>query len=114
MTMPHLMNCAHIADGWCLDCVGDLHEEVDLDNKRIAELERVLKAIPACPDHGDLCIPHAMEWIAKARAMEAERDKYKAFAEQFARTLFEHGLIKDVAAPIPGTVVHLGLQEQAR
>jgi prefoldin subunit 5 len=21
MTMPHLMNCAHSEDGWCLDCV---------------------------------------------------------------------------------------------
>lgn len=47
-------------------------------------------------------------------AMTAERDKYKAFAEQFARTLFEHGIIKDAAAQIPGTVVHLGPQEQPR
>ena len=21
MTMPHLMNCPHLADGWCLSCV---------------------------------------------------------------------------------------------
>ena len=21
MTMPHLMNCDHQGDGWCLDCV---------------------------------------------------------------------------------------------
>lgn len=26
MTMPHLMNCDHSEDGWCLDCVGRLHE----------------------------------------------------------------------------------------
>ena len=25
MTMPHLMNCAHSEDGWCLECVKELH-----------------------------------------------------------------------------------------
>ena len=24
MTMPHLSNCPHQAEGWCLDCVGEL------------------------------------------------------------------------------------------
>ena len=27
MTMPHLMNCNHSEDGWCLDCVKKLWEE---------------------------------------------------------------------------------------
>jgi len=27
MTMPHLMNCLHSEDGWCLDCVKELWEE---------------------------------------------------------------------------------------
>lgn len=27
MTMPHLMNCGHIPNGWCLDCVGKLWRE---------------------------------------------------------------------------------------
>jgi hypothetical protein len=27
MTMPHLMNCPHSGDGWCLDCVGKLNSE---------------------------------------------------------------------------------------
>jgi len=26
MTMPHLMNCLHSEDGWCLDCVKELWE----------------------------------------------------------------------------------------
>lgn len=47
-------------------------------------------------------------------AMTAERDKYKAFAEQFASMLVEHGILKDMAPPIAGTVVHLGPQEQPR
>ncbi len=25
MTMPHLMNCQHSEDGWCLECVKALH-----------------------------------------------------------------------------------------
>lgn len=29
MTMPHLMNCEHQAEGWCLDCVGKLQAECD-------------------------------------------------------------------------------------
>ena len=27
MTMPHLMNCPHSEDGWCLSCVKELWEE---------------------------------------------------------------------------------------
>jgi hypothetical protein len=54
-----------------LDEIEALREEIDLDNKRIAQLERVLKAVPACPDHGELCIPHAIGWIAKARQDQA-------------------------------------------
>lgn len=27
MTMPHLTNCSHSADGWCLACVKELWED---------------------------------------------------------------------------------------
>lgn len=27
--MPHLMNCLHSDDGWCLDCVKSLHNELE-------------------------------------------------------------------------------------
>ncbi len=37
MTMPHLENCRHMEDGWCLSCVKELGEEnLDL---RMALLE---------------------------------------------------------------------------
>lgn len=29
MTIPHLMNCRHRGDGWCLDCVKRLHDELE-------------------------------------------------------------------------------------
>lgn len=38
MTMPHLMNCAHRPDDWCLDCV------VELGNERLA-LKQQLHAL---------------------------------------------------------------------
>lgn len=30
MTMPHLTNCPHQGEGWCLGCVGDLQSSLDL------------------------------------------------------------------------------------
>lgn len=33
MTMPHLMNCDHSSDGWCLDCVKELWD----DRRELAE-----------------------------------------------------------------------------
>lgn len=30
MTMPHLMNCPHQAEGWCLDCVGKQHAQLEV------------------------------------------------------------------------------------
>lgn len=29
MTMPHLMNCQHSHDGWCLRCVKELHDAAE-------------------------------------------------------------------------------------
>ena len=28
MTMPHLMNCPHSAEGWCLECVKGLQSQL--------------------------------------------------------------------------------------
>ncbi len=29
MTMPHLQNCDHSENGWCLDCVRKLHRDTE-------------------------------------------------------------------------------------
>lgn len=29
MTMPHMMNCRHRDDGWCLDCVQEEHDRTE-------------------------------------------------------------------------------------
>lgn len=38
MTMPHLMNCDHSDDGWCLDCVKKLWDHAQfVANQAIAK-----------------------------------------------------------------------------
>jgi len=27
--MPHLMNCEHSSDGWCLDCVKQMYDRIE-------------------------------------------------------------------------------------
>lgn len=42
MTMPHLENCAHSDDGWCLNCVKQLHDEGE---ERADTLEKLLSDV---------------------------------------------------------------------
>ncbi len=53
----------------------------------------------------DLCKARLM---ARLEELTAERDKYKTFAETFARRLYEAGLIKDLSREVPVVVVQLG------
>lgn len=39
MTMPHLMNCNHLADGWCLECVGAMYAELQVLRKDADRLD---------------------------------------------------------------------------
>lgn len=32
--MPHLMNCRHSEDGWCLECVKGLHDRIQDESVR--------------------------------------------------------------------------------
>jgi len=49
-------------------CSEHLRQELDITDKLLAERERVLRAIPECPAHGPSCVPHALEWIERAKA----------------------------------------------
>jgi hypothetical protein len=49
-----------------------LREELDLTDRLLENREQVLRAIPECPIHGPGCVPHAMEWIERAKAREAK------------------------------------------
>jgi len=52
----------------------EAREEIAVDDKLLAERNRVLATIPPCPAHGAQCVPHALEWIQAAterlRALE--------------------------------------------
>ena len=36
MTIPHLMNCSHLGEGWCLTCINEMYQdyEKELENLR--------------------------------------------------------------------------------
>jgi hypothetical protein len=51
-----------------LERIASLEREVAVDDKLLAERERVLAEIPECPVHGSGCVPHAVEWIIMAKA----------------------------------------------
>lgn len=73
MTMPHLMNCSHQGEGWCLKCVKRMHARLAAAKKKVTELEASfdlrwdadMRAIRlwqlatgekmTWPDHADLC-----------------------------------------------------------
>lgn len=44
MTMPHLMNCNHSDDGWCLECVRELWEEKHQQTIEAGKYEYCLQA----------------------------------------------------------------------
>lgn len=44
MTMPHLMNCQHSEDGWCLECVKGIEKE----RERLFDLNECLEKLLVC------------------------------------------------------------------
>lgn len=64
--------------------IDGLREEVELDNKIIAERDRLLNAIPECAAHGQ-CVPHAIQWVKDVQVENSqlleERDQLKAEVE---------------------------------
>lgn len=49
MTMPHLMNCSHSNDSWCLDCVKKLYDKHERLVVRTKKLEDYLLERCVCP-----------------------------------------------------------------
>lgn len=40
-----------------------LRKELAVRDQLLDEYRRVMEAIPECPVHGYLCVPHAIEWV---------------------------------------------------
>ncbi|GLO03319.1 hypothetical protein PPUJ13061_32170 [Pseudomonas putida] len=53
----------------------ELKQNVFYSDQIIETRNRLLKSIPACPVHGDECVPHAQEWVEAARK-DAERYRW--------------------------------------
>jgi len=45
MTMPHLMNCDHSHEGWCLACVKREHDEAADEIDRLRQFEQRCKEL---------------------------------------------------------------------
>jgi len=52
-------------------CVEHLKKDLVVTKKLLAERQLVLDSIPECEVHGR-CVPHAIEWIEKAKRLEYE------------------------------------------
>jgi hypothetical protein len=52
------------AKGW--EEADRLREELRVTDQLLSERQKLLDAIPPCPEHGG-CLPHALDWIARAR-----------------------------------------------
>lgn len=44
-----------------------LTEELRITDALLVERNRILDAIPPCPEHGGQCVPHALAWIEMAK-----------------------------------------------
>lgn len=53
---------AILMDGVMLT-VDEVIKLLNVNEKLLAERQRVLDLIPDCPKHGGNCVPHAIEWI---------------------------------------------------
>ncbi len=64
MTMPHLENCRHLSDGWCLACVKSLHDDfmtAENESRRMrGERDDLLNAIDKSTDG---CEQISDEWL---------------------------------------------------
>lgn len=58
---------AILADGKLLP-IDELVDLLNVNEKLLAERQRVLDSIPECPIHGGNCVPHAIEWIDKMKS----------------------------------------------
>ena len=58
-----------------LSALKQAYEEIHISDKLLEQRNKVLAAIPACPDHGDQCIPHAIEWVQESIAIRVNREE---------------------------------------
>lgn len=107
MTMPHLMNCSHAGDGWCLDCVKAEWERREAAEARLHEalwwavgfircnFPKAREQYENMRNAEDLAEKRPLMWgefhltSARAELAEVARDKLLNFAKNVA-TNYDH------------------------
>lgn len=77
MTMPHLMNCGHSDDGWCLACVKTLEDDRYNTVIEAGKYEYALQAALQRQETAEKQLAQLREQLAKA---EAERPMTNGYA----------------------------------
>lgn len=97
MTMPHLMNCSHSGDGWCLECVKALHDDFETaesESQRLrSERDRLLPVAYAASEFaagriGDLQLFDVVEAYEADNADNSDVERIaKSFPTQIHRVI---------------------------
>lgn len=84
MTMPHLTNCSHQGEGWCLECVAGLQARLDAKGETTwthdisVELLALLERLRSCDGkQSDSCIvvwEQCQLLVSAIAALTAQRD----------------------------------------
>ena len=47
----------------------EVQEELEVTDKLLEEVYKVIEEIPECPAHGPHCLPNAIEWVRRVRTL---------------------------------------------
>ncbi len=98
MTMPHLMNCQHSCEGWCIPCVKEMHEEAErLQQWKakaidvIAQWESIWEALGQPGQIGSSKAAEAKKEVERLRARVAELEGLKPLIDECITTEWDAG-----------------------
>jgi hypothetical protein len=79
-------------DRWQPDVrrIKELEAQIEVLNTLLDTREKLVEAIPECKEHGAGCVPHAIEWVEKAKELEAESANLRGLLERARPYLLYH------------------------
>lgn len=90
MTMPHLMNCSHSEEGWCLSCVKELWEERRCDMRPcVEEFARLMEC--------SLRNNYAKATLSRSTSSKcwSAIQKHLCYLQEYDRALLESDSVRD-------------------
>lgn len=75
MTMPHLSNCPHQGDGWCLNCVKELYEKTEIFKG--IKVENISLSIPEPIPESDIKLERLIIICEQYKNFVASDDYYE-------------------------------------